>query len=314
MTSYSVLRSARRAIVIATWPGAWSDHSANITALADGEQAAYLASALTRISEDAWDAAAFLDASPALELGISVLIEQLRGPADKIEPITILGDGYRHADQWSFTDAAEALASDAPAALSALTRPQRLTVADELAADAAERVSVAQVLGSGNDPTSGKSRAWQICEVTRSLRNGQVGPLPEVAAGLLVRSWGPDLGPAERWAARDRLVRIEQLVVACKAHGGRAGTQDDPLLAHLVVPRPGGDEDDEVIYVSAHHGLRNSWGTSPDAAMIVTSYRGKPTQQADLGELDPRDDEGFARVLGPWTRRVPFWAGSQSTR
>jgi hypothetical protein len=50
MTSYSVLRSARRAIVVATWPGAWSDHSANITALADGEQAAYLASALTRIS------------------------------------------------------------------------------------------------------------------------------------------------------------------------------------------------------------------------------------------------------------------------
>jgi hypothetical protein len=45
MTSYSVLRSAQRATVIATWPGAWSDHSANITTLADSEQAAYLASA-----------------------------------------------------------------------------------------------------------------------------------------------------------------------------------------------------------------------------------------------------------------------------
>ena len=312
MTSYSVLRSAQRAIVIATWPGAWSDHSVNITTLADSEQAAYLASALTRISEDAWDAAAFLDASPALELGISALIEQLRGPADKIEPVSIPGDGYRHTGQWSFTDAAEVLASDAPAALSTLTRPQRLTVADELAADAAERASAAQVLASGNDPASGKSRAWQMCEVTRSLRNGQVGPLPEGAAGWLVRSWGPDLGPAERWAARDRLVRIEQLVAACKAHGGRAGTQDDPLLAHLVVPHPGQDEDDEVIYVSAHHGTRNSWGTSPAAAMIVTSYRGKPTVQTDLGELDPRDDDGFARVLGPWTRQVPFWAGSQA--
>ncbi|MGH3299730.1 MAG: hypothetical protein ACRDP7_48900, partial [Trebonia sp.] len=234
MTSYSVLRSAQRVIVIATWPGAWSDHSVNITTLADSEQAAYLASALTRISEDAWDAAAFLDASPALELGIRALIEQLRGPADKIEPVSIPGDGYRHAGQWSFTDAAEVLASDAPAALSTLTRPQRLTVADELAADAAERASAAQVLSSGNDPASGQSRAWQMCEVTRSLRNGQVGPLPEGAAGWLVRSWGPDLGPAERWAARDRLVRIEQLVAACEAHGGRAGTQDDPLLAHLV--------------------------------------------------------------------------------
>ena len=114
----------------------------------------YLASALTRISEDAWDAAAFLDASPALELAISALIEQLRGPADKIEPVSIPGDGYRHAGQWSFTDAAEVLASDAPAALSTLTRPQRLTVADELAADAAERASAAQVLASGNDPAS----------------------------------------------------------------------------------------------------------------------------------------------------------------
>jgi hypothetical protein len=312
MTSYSVLRSAQRAIVIATWPGAWSDHSANITTLADSEQADYLASALTRISEDAWDAAAFLDASPALELAIGALIEQLRGPADKIEPVTIPGDGYRHTGQWSFTDAAEVLASDAPAALSALTRPQRLTVADELAADAAERASAAQVLASGNDPASGKSRAWQMCEVARSLRNGQVGPLPEGAAGWLVRSWGPDLGPAERWAARDRLVRIEQLVAACKAHGGRAGTQDDPLLAHLVLPHSEKDEDGEVIYVSAHRGLRNSWGTSPAAAMIVTSYRGKPTVQTDLGELDPRDDDGFARVLGPWTRQVPFWAGSQA--
>jgi hypothetical protein len=310
MTSYSVLRSAQRAIVIATWPGAWSDHSASITTLADSEQAAYLASALTRISEDAWDAAAFLDASPALELAISALIEQLRGPADKIEPVTISGDGYRHTGQWSFTDAAEVLASDAPVALSTLTRPQRLTVADELAADAAERASAAQVLASGNDPASGKSRGWQMCEVTRSLRNGQVGPLPEGAAGWLVRSWGPDLGPAERWAARDRLARIEQLVAACEAHGGRAGTQDDPLLAHLVLPHPEEDEDGEVIYVSAHHGLRNSWGTSPAAAMIVTSYRGKPTVQTDLGELDPRDDNGFARVLGPWTRQVPFWAGA----
>jgi hypothetical protein len=312
MTSYSVLRSAQRAIVIATWPGAWSDHSANITTLADSEQAAYLASALTRISEDAWDAAAFLDASPALELAIGTLIEQLRGPADKIEPVTIPSDGCRHTGQWSFTDAAEVLASDAPATFSTLTRPQRLTVADELAADAAERASAAQVLASGNDPESGHSRAWQMCEVTRSLRNGQVGPLPEGAAGWLVRSWGPDLGPAERWAARDRLVRIEQLIAACEAHGGRAATQDDPLLAHLVLPHPEEDEDDEVIYVSVHHGTRNSWKTSSAAAMTITSYRGKPTQQTDLGELDPRDDDGFARVLGPWTRQVPFWAGSQA--
>ena len=312
MTSYSVLRSAQRATIIATWPGPWFDHSANITSLGDSEQASYLASVLTRLSEDAWDAAAFLDASPVLESGISTLIQQLRGPADKIEPVSMTADGYRHAGQWSFTDAAEVLASDAPAVLSTLTRPQRITIADELAADAAERASAAQVLASGNDPGAEDSRAWQMCEVTRALRNGQTGPLPEGAASWLVRSWGPDLGPAERWAARDRLVRIEQLITACEAHGGRAGAQDDPLLAHLVVPRPGPDENDEVIYVSVHHGTRNSWGTSPAAAMTVTSYRSKPTQQSDLGELDPRDDDGFASILGQWTRQVPFWPGSQA--
>ena len=113
MTSYSVLRSAQRATIIATWPGPWFDHSANITTLADGDEADCLASALTRISEDAWDAAAFLDASPVLELGINTLIRQLRGLADKIEPVSMTVDGYRHAGQWSFTDAAEVLASDA---------------------------------------------------------------------------------------------------------------------------------------------------------------------------------------------------------
>jgi hypothetical protein len=43
----------------------------------------------------------------------------------------------------------------------------------------------------------------------------------------------------------------------------------------------------------------------------VTSYSGTPAQQSDLGELDPRDDDGFARILGQWTRQVPFWPGSQ---
>lgn len=49
------------------------------------------------------------------------------------------GDGHRHVGQWSFTDATEVLGADAPAVLSTLTRPQRLTIADELSADAAER-------------------------------------------------------------------------------------------------------------------------------------------------------------------------------
>jgi hypothetical protein len=60
-----------------------------------------------------WDAAAFLDTSPALEFAISALIQQLRGPSDKIEPVSMAADGFRHAGQWSFTDAVEVLATDA---------------------------------------------------------------------------------------------------------------------------------------------------------------------------------------------------------
>ncbi|HEX9623001.1 MAG TPA: hypothetical protein VF979_01375 [Streptosporangiaceae bacterium] len=63
--------------------------------------------------------------------------------------------------------------------------------------------------------------------------------------------------------------------------------------------------------MSVHRGTRNSWGSSPETAMTGTSYRGTPTRQSDLGELDPRDDR-FARILGQWTRQVPFWPGSQA--
>ena len=67
----------------------------------------------------------------------------------------------------------------------------------------AERASAAQVLASGNDPESEDSRAWQMCEVTRTLRNGQTGPLPEGAAGWLVRSWGPERIATGWWRTQD---------------------------------------------------------------------------------------------------------------
>ena len=154
------------------WPGPWSDHSTNVTTLSDTGHASRLASVLTRLSEDAWDAAAFLDTSPALELAVSALVQQLRSPADRIEAARLPTDGFRPADQWSFADATELLSADAPVVLSALTRTQRLTIADELAADASERADAIRVLSPGHDPESEYSRAWQMCEVTQALRNG----------------------------------------------------------------------------------------------------------------------------------------------
>jgi hypothetical protein len=305
LTSYSVLSSGPRATVIATWPGEWSDHSAKVTTLTEGDQAGELAHVLTRLSEGAWDAAAWLDTHPAIESGITTLIERLRGPADKIEEVCLLDDGYRHTDQWSFTDVKDLLATELPAAMNTLTRAQRLTIADELSADAASRAEALRVLPTGQDPTA-TSRMWQTCEVTRSLRNGQTGPLPEGSAAWLVRSWGPDHSPVERWAARDRLARIEQLVAACQAHGGRAAAEDDPLLAHLVVPHGDHMVDDEVFYVSVHDGRRNSWDTSPLAPMTITRSASRDRESEILGMVDPSDDDGFARTLGEWTRLVPY--------
>ena len=105
MTSYSVLRSSQRATIVATWPGEWSDHSANVTTVSESCQASELAHILTRLSEDAWDAAAFLDTSVVIETGINAFIEQLRSSADEIHAISVSGDGFRHTIQWSFTDA-----------------------------------------------------------------------------------------------------------------------------------------------------------------------------------------------------------------
>jgi hypothetical protein len=81
-----------------------------------------LASVLTRLSEDAWDAAAFLDTFPALELAVSALVQQLRSPEDEIKAPGLPADGFRHAEQWSFADATELLSTDALAVLTALTR------------------------------------------------------------------------------------------------------------------------------------------------------------------------------------------------
>ncbi|MGO1053267.1 hypothetical protein [Crossiella sp. CA198] len=306
MTSYSVLPSGPRYTVLATWRGESADVSTKVTTLND-EMAYRLAPILTQLSENAWDAAAWLDTTPALETAISQVIEQLRSPAESVIPIDLTADtGSRHGDQWSFIDTQDLLATELPKIMNSMTRPQRLTIADELASDAAARAEALQLLPTGLDPEDVTSRIWQMCEVTRSERNGQTGPLPEGAAGWLVRSWGPYLlSPAMRWGARDRLVRIEQLVAACRAHGGRGGADDDPLQAHLVVPRHPGDFEGEVYYVTVHEDRSNSWDTDPFHPMTIT-HKSFGQEAQVLGKLDAADDDGFAEVLGGWTRLVPF--------
>jgi hypothetical protein len=107
------------------------------------------------------------------------------------------------------------------------------------------------------------------------------------------------------------LVRIEQLVAACQAHGGRAAGEDDPLLAHLVIPYGEDMVDDEVFYVAVHDGHGSSWDASSYTLLTVTRARSRDRESEVLGTLDPNDDDGFARVLGEWTRSVPPLTGWQ---
>jgi hypothetical protein len=40
--------------------------------------------------------------------------------------------------------------------------------------------------------------------------------------------------------------------------------------------------------------------------MTITRSGSRDRQSEILGELDPHDDDGFARALGEWTRLVPY--------
>ncbi|WP_030491249.1 hypothetical protein [Micromonospora chokoriensis] len=305
MTSYSVLPTGPRTTVIATWSGEECDQSCKITTIDDPQRAARLASVLTRLSEDAWDAAAFLDTHPAIEEAIERLVEALRDSEVAIDPVSLMADeGSRHAEAWSHKDLVELFGGELPEVFGALPRTQRLTIADEIAADAAERAEALRLLPTGGDPELASSRIWQMCEVTRSLRNGEVGPLPDGAAGWIVQAWMFETSPARRWGAREQLVRIEQLVAACIASGGRATADDDPLEAHLVLPQP--DEvHSRILYVRPAQKQRSKRASDPVAPMVVVESR-SGSGPVGLGEVWATDDDGFANLLGEWTRAVPY--------
>lgn len=310
MTSYSIMSSGPRFAVLATWAGVDCDQTVKVTTLDNGEAARDLATYLTHVSEGAWDAAPWLDTYPLIEMSITELVGHLRGPEAAIPKIDLCGDGYRHHDQWSFFDVADVLLY-LPATLLRLTRAQRLTVADELVADATGRAEALQTLPNEQEPATDASRAWQALEVTRALHNGQDGPLPEGAAGWMLRAWGSELTMTERWAARNRLTRIEQLVAACLNFGGRAGAELDPVLcAHLVVPRGESVTDTDVYYVIAPSGHSGAHDERPTAPMTISRSPRIDHESDVVAVLDPGDDDGFAEALGQWTRLVP-WSSTQ---
>jgi hypothetical protein len=240
MTLYSCLPTQGKITVIATWPGEYADsHSARVTTFTDTIQASRIAEDLTRVSESMWDATAWLDVYDEAEDRLRNIIDATRGTSDVPTFSESAFDGCRHAGSWTAMDLINTLGASLPQTLNSLTRAQRISVADELAADAKARAESLHLLPTGNNPTEPASRVWQAADVTRATKMGLTGTLPDGAAGWMTRVFDTDHGPAERWGARNILHRLEQLAAAAKTVNARGGADLDPvsgLMDHLVLP------------------------------------------------------------------------------
>ncbi|MGQ3383231.1 hypothetical protein [Glutamicibacter sp. TV12E] len=241
LTLYSCLPSQGKTAVIATWPGEYAEsHSLKITTFTDSTQASRIADSLTRMSESMWDAAAWLDVYDKAEAHLQSLIRALRETTDVPTISGPMFEGCRHYDSWTGSDLAEGLSFGFPTVANTLTRAQRLSIADELEIDARARQESLQLLPTGHDPVDADSRVWQAADITRATKMGLNGNyLPDGSAGWLVRVFGIDHGPAERWGARTLIHRLEQLEAASKTVNARGGAELETglsLMDHLVLP------------------------------------------------------------------------------
>ncbi|MFC5288452.1 hypothetical protein ACFPM7_15430 [Actinokineospora guangxiensis] len=133
------------------------------------------------------------------------------------------------------------------------------------------------------------------------MRVGESGPLPEGGAAWINRVWETQGSPARRWGARDRLMRLEQLVEACVAHGGSADIEENPTRARLMVwrikDRPIGDTD--VFDVCARSEIRRGGRRS----VRTPDHHPASTGESEVvGKVEPDDEDAFAELLGEWTR------------
>jgi hypothetical protein len=241
MTLYSTLPTgAGKITVLATWAGEYdASHSAKVTTLSDDALAARLAEDLTRVSEAMWDAAAWLDVYDLAEARVAEIVDAARGAGDVPYVSESMFAGCRHAESWTGVDLSNGLSAGLTQTLNSLTRAQRLSVADELVADADARAQSLVLLATGHDPSDPASRIWQAADIGRATKLGLTGYLPDGAAGWMVRTFDAQHGPAERWGARDMLHRLEQLDAAAKTVNARGGAELDDFtgpLAHIVLP------------------------------------------------------------------------------
>lgn len=309
MTLYSCLPTQGKFTVIATWSGEYSDsHSAKVTTFTDPAQSSRVAEDLTRVSESMWDAAAWLDVYDEAEAHLSTIIDAARSTND----VSVSGDslfiGCRHAQTWTGGDLINLIGVSLPLTLNSLTRAQRLSVADELAADAAARTQSLQLLPTGADPADSDSRIWQAAEITRATKMGLTGALPDGAAGWMTRLFDTDHGPAERWGARNLLNRLEQLAAAANTINARGTVDldlDFGLEHHLVIPA-------SLFGVRIDHDDFSRTRVNDDISPVVAhsaladAYRGQIANGSFMGGdavlyIGPDID---MRTTAPWERDV----------
>lgn len=306
MTSYSVMKAGPRFSVIATWPGSMYEHSAKVTTFDDEETADIIAYSLTDLSEAAWDSQVWLDAAPAVPPAIGQLVSALRTVDADIQPVALSGNGYRHANTWSFDQLSKQLAN-APHAFDVLTRAQRLTVADEIELDAWHRE---QLMSSANLYFLSDSRVHQACRVSRVEEYGSIGPLPEGAAGQLRRFYAEGMELRERWGARAQIMRMEQLVAACRKAGGRSSNRWDQIGAHCVVASvPGEINVEDVPYFILPDDTDLAYDRLPSPHLPMQVLKDAKV----IARVAAHDGDGFAAVLGDWTRGIPYTATAVAT-
>lgn len=313
MTLYSCLPTQGKFTVIATWPGEYADsHSAKVTTFTDSAQASRLADDLTRVSESMWDAAAWLDVYDEAESRLSTIIDATRETTEVIILGDSLFDGCRHAQTWTGGDLANTLGTSLPVTLNSLTRAQRLSVADELEADAAARTESLQLLPTGSNPTDSDSRIWQAAEITLVTKMGATGTLPDGAAGWMARVFDTDRSATERWGARNLLHRLEQLAAAAKSINARGGVDLDAVFGpqhHLVIPaalfgvhidhddHAGTKVSDEINPAVAHSSLAEAYREQVSNAEFIVGdavlYIGP---DIDMQRTAPWDRDVFSEV------------------
>ena len=307
MTTYSVLPKGSKHLIIATWPGAWFDVAARVTALDTGDLARHLVPLLTQWSEAAWDAAVWTaDGFDVVASATGSVVAALRAADDSLlaelpAAVAAALAPSRHAITRSLRRLQDVVDDELLGLIGELTRPQRLTVADELAEDGACRDqlrALALAPPAVTPDLHDESRLWQAGDVTRALRLGdpRVDVLPDCSATWLESLLGRAWQPATFFAVRRQIMRIEQLVAAAVASGGRARDDRDLDMhhAHLVIPTGRAPHDSDVYKVTPGR-VDPATGTA-DVPPMTVSRRDRDV----LAQLEAEDTAGFRRVLGPW--------------